>query len=74
MFKIGQEVWWVNTFGGWGFTARIWARVVGFTDKRVKIEALLRDGSFKPMTVRPDKLRSCEEYYRKAFNDLISYG
>lgn len=73
--RLNSEVWWLYTEPrGWNWTSRVWARVVGFTDKRVKIAVQMRNGSTEEKTVTADKLISCEDYYRRAFNDLIAWG
>lgn len=55
-FHPGQKVIWTHERGGWGWVFRPPATVVRVTDKRVVIDAELKDGSTLRRTVKPEKL------------------
>jgi hypothetical protein len=54
----GETVTWLHEQrGGYGFIIPVPATVVRATAKRVTIDAALRDGGTKRVTVKPEKLR-----------------
>ena len=56
--KIGDEVIWsARLRGGYGYILAVPAKVVGFTAKRIRILAKLRDGGEKCVSVRRINLR-----------------
>jgi hypothetical protein len=57
-FTPGESVTWLHEQrGGYGFIIPVPATVVKATAKRVVIDAALRSGGTKRVTVKPEKLR-----------------